>query len=80
MESCGLTADDYGFICYDEWEALEEIRDTVQVDIDEDGLPVMQEVVTRPARPASNRYSLRDGELMKFIAKGFDTRLAELEK
>lgn len=80
IESCGLTASDYGFICYDEWEAVEEIRETVQVDVDSDGLPVMQEVVTRPARPAGNRYSLRDGELMKFIAKGFDARLAELEK
>lgn len=80
MESCGLTTSDYGFICYDEWEALEEIRETVQVDVNAEGLPVMQEVVTRPARPAGNRYSLRDGELMKFIAKGFDARLAELEK
>ncbi len=79
LESCGLVASDYGFICYDEWEALEEIRETVQVDVDSDGLPVMQDVVTRPARPAGNRYSLRDGELMKFIAKGIDARLSLLE-
>lgn len=60
MESCGLDPFKYGFICFDEWGAVEN----------EDG-EITQE--------AGNRYSFRPDELLLFIARGFEARLAALE-
>lgn len=67
MELHGLDAFNYGFVCYDEWEELEEI-------LGEDG-EVMQ-----AARPAGNRYSFRMDELAMFILAGQNHRLEILEE
>ena len=60
MESCGLDPFAYGFICFDEWGAVET----------EDG---------ETTQEAGNRYSFRPDELLFFIARGFEARLAALE-
>lgn len=65
MESHGLDPFEYGFICYDEWEATDAVVD--------DG-EVMQ-----PAKEAGDRYSFRPDELLMFIARGHEERLARLE-
>lgn len=67
MELHGLDAFNYGFVCYDEWEELEEI-------LGEDG-EVVQE-----ARPAGDRYSFRMDELAMFILAGQNQRLEILEE
>lgn len=50
----GLNGFDYGILCYDEWEAEEEIRT-------EEG------EVLKPATSAGNRYGIRYDELFAFI-------------
>lgn len=65
MASHGLDPMRYGFVCYDEWDE--------QFEVVEDGS------VVQIHRPAGNRYSLRGEELLMFIARGFDARLAALE-
>lgn len=62
MKTHGLEPFRYGFVCYDEWEELPEVRD-------DDGL------VTQEYRPAGGRYSLRSGELAHFIMRGITARL-----
>lgn len=64
MKGHGLEPFDYGFICHDKWEARRAPRS--------DG---------RKGRliPAGDRYSFRVDELLLFIARGFDARLARLE-
>lgn len=79
LESQGLNAFDYAMVCYDEWEAIPEIKEVIQVDVDAEGNPVMEEVVTQQARPAGNRYSLRESQLHSFIARGIAARLEALE-
>lgn len=66
MESHGLDPFSYSFICYDEWDALSEVRGF-------DGN------IEREAEPAGNRYSFRFEGLLAFIASGFEARLAALE-
>ena len=60
MESCGLDPFAYGFICFDEWGAVET----------EDG---------ETTQEAGSRYSFRPDELLLFLARGFEARLAALE-
>jgi hypothetical protein len=72
MELHGLNPMRYGFICYDEWEAT-EARDA---EMDEDGNVITAAV---PARPAGDRYSFRPDELLLFLSRGFEARLAALE-
>ena len=54
FESEGLDVFAYGFVCYDEWEAMEEQKD-------KDG------VVIQEAKPAGKRYGVRYDELTVFI-------------
>lgn len=54
FEKHGLNADEYGMLCYDEWEASDEVKDA-------DGN------VIREAISAGNRYGLRYDELLSFI-------------
>lgn len=67
MQSHGLDPFQYGFICYDEWPELPEIRDA---DTGE---------VTQEHRPAGSRYSFRPDQLTLFIVRGLDARIAALE-
>ena len=54
FESEGLDPFAYGLLCYDEWEDKPE-------ELDDDG------VISIPAVPAGNLYSLRYEELLAFI-------------
>lgn len=54
FEAEGLVAEDYGILCYDEWDEQPEI-------VDEDGN------VTQEYRPAGSRYGVRYEELLAFI-------------
>ncbi len=65
-EKHGLDPFRYGFVCYDQWDELPEIRG-------EDGKIVQEH------RHAGNRYSLRPSELQFFIALGQEERLRRLE-
>ena len=67
LQSHGLEPFTYGFICYDQWEAVDPVYA-------EDGETVMQE-----GRNAGNRYSFRMDELALFIARGQAQRQDELE-
>lgn len=125
MESHGLNAYAYGFICYDEWDAeyqdhpaiyeqvivepeevevipaqTVEVQETVvidgeqrqitrQIEIPEqrriikeavigDG-PVRQEAWRETKREAGNSYGFRTDQLLLFIVRGFEARLAALE-
>lgn len=67
MESHGLNPFKYGFICYDKWDA-------------DPGYTTEDGDVIKEAKEAGDRYSMRPDELLLFLARGFDARLAELEK
>lgn len=54
FESEGLNANDYGLVCYDEWEATEEQKDK-------------EGIVIQEAKPAGKRYGIRYDELSMFI-------------
>lgn len=54
FEKYGLNAMQYAMVCYDEWEAQEEVKD-------EEGN------ITQEYRPAGNRYGIRYEELLCFI-------------
>jgi len=64
MTAHGLDAQQYGFICYDQWDA-----DTVQTG------PDTFETHGAPG----DRWGFRVDELLLFIARGFDARLYALE-
>ena len=70
MESFGLDAMSYGFICYDSWDAEEP-----EVVIDDEG--ETREVSS--GREAGNRYAFRMDQLLMFIAAGQEHRLTKLE-
>lgn len=67
LRSHGLDPFTYGFICYDQWDELPEIRD-------EEGR-IVQEF-----SPAGDRYSFRMDELLAFIARGLAHRLDAVEQ
>lgn len=54
FESEGLDASNYGLFCYDEWGAVEELKDE-------------QGNVSRPAVTAGNAYGVRYDELFTFV-------------
>lgn len=64
MESYDMDPFEHGFICYDKWDA--------EYQIDEAG-------ETRCTLEAGDRYSFRDGELMKFIAAGIIANQAKVQ-
>lgn len=66
LESHGLDPFAYGFICYDEWGELPEIRGEAGE-------------VVQAHRLAGDRYSFRMDELLAFIARGIAHRLDEVE-
>lgn len=65
MDDHDLNPYAYGFICYDRWDAQEEVT--------EDG------EVVQPHRPAGDRYSFRMDQLILFIARGQEERLRRIE-
>ena len=67
LRSHGLDPFAYGFICYDQWDELPEIRD-------EEGEIVQEH------RPTGDRYSFRMDELLAFIARGLAHRLDTMEQ
>jgi hypothetical protein len=67
MESHNLDPMAYGFVCYDEWDEVHEIYDEETGEINQQYMA------------AGNRYSFREGQLLMFIAKGFEARLSALE-
>lgn len=88
MQSHGLDPFAYGFICYDEWPELPEIRNEwpAQPDVVDDFGVVVSEAqeagfeVVQEFRAAGNRYSFRMDELLAFIARGISHRLSEVER
>jgi hypothetical protein len=63
LESHGLSAFDYSFICYDQWDdEYEEV----------DGVSTL-------VAPAGDIFSFRMDGLLAFIARGFEQRLSALE-
>ncbi len=77
MESHGLDPFAYGFICYDQWSA----RDEVLMEVDS------EQVTAVPGMDAGDLYSFRPSELLFFILAGmaerqsqFETRLKALEQ
>jgi hypothetical protein len=67
MQAHGLDPMSYGFICYDRWDELPEVSEP------ETG------TITQTFRPAGDRYSFRQDELLLFMARGFAARLDALE-
>lgn len=85
MRGQGLEPMRYGFICYDQWpqETIPARTESRRTGIcDASGSPLMEEVIVEPAReiPAGNRFGFRIDELLMFIARGFEARLAALEE
>ena len=74
MEGFGLQPLDYGFICFDQWDATEA---EFVVETDKDGNE--NRVMVSDAREAGSAYSFRHDELLLFLARGFDGRLSDLE-
>jgi hypothetical protein len=66
MESHGLDPMAYGFICYDEWDA-------VAAEVDEEG------TVIRPAVAAGSRYGFRTDQLSFFLIRGLVADNAEIK-
>ena len=69
LQSHNLNPFEYGFICFDEWEAQEEIIESWDDDFDEDGYLVRQagSEVVQKYREAGSRYAVRYDELAMFI-------------
>ena len=83
MTSHGLDPMAYGFICFDEWDALTH-RAAVEAKsevLDEQGNVVQPAVDAQDAiiQPAGERYGFRTDQLLFFIARGFEARLSALE-
>ncbi len=86
MGDNGLDPYKYGFICYDEWPE-KIINHGAEYEPVESGiLDALGSVVEKMLRPAwtetipgGNRYSFRTDELLLFMARGFEARLANLE-
>lgn len=78
MESAGLDAFAYGFVCYDSW--MDEYEDEYEEVVSDEGLltkvPTGKKVIVREA---GDIYSLRDHELYKFLIRSQDQRLFEIE-
>lgn len=83
MKSHGLDPMAYGFICFDKWEAIvhQAATDAKDAVVDEDGNVVTPAIEAQDAiiQPAGERYGFRTDQLLMFIARGFEARLAALE-
>lgn len=88
LRSHGLDPFAYGFICYDQWDELPEIRyewGALPQVVDDFGnlLQEAQEAgfeIVQEHRPAGDRYSFRMDELLAFIARGLVHRLDSVEQ
>lgn len=93
MEQCGLDPYDYGFICHDQWDdefiehpAVEAVEGRPAV-VTEQGFVLAPAIEAAPAREArieqtqqaGDRYAFRVHELLLFIARGMEARIAALE-
>ncbi|MGV0269032.1 phage tail-collar fiber domain-containing protein [Klebsiella michiganensis] len=88
MGKYGLDWKNYAAFCYDRWEAVEEITESVP-EIKDDAGNILQEgtvVVTQQGREAGDRYSFRKEELLSWILraviaknKSIEDRLSALE-
>ncbi len=87
LEAHGLDPFAYGFICFDEWDEQQEIREewgAMPQVVDDLGNLVQEAMeagfeVVQEYRPAGNRYSFRMDELLAFIARGLAHQLATIE-
>lgn len=87
LESHGLDPFAYGFICYDKWDELPEIRDEWEASpqvVDDFGNLVQEAQgagfeIVQEHRPAGDRYSFRMDELLAFIAAGQQARISAIE-
>lgn len=75
MTSHGLDPTQYGFICYDSWDAYDTITQMETID------PATEEVIPEVVQhtPAGDKYGFRTDELMFFLARGLDARIAAIE-
>jgi len=64
FESEGLIAEDYGVLCYDEWEELPEIYTDI---LDSSGNPTGEKELSQTYKAAGNGYGVRYDELFAFI-------------
>ncbi len=88
LRSHGLDPFAYGFICYDKWDELPEIRNEWEAlpQVVDDFGNLVQEAreagfeVVQEYRPAGDRYSFRMDELLAFIARGLAHRLDAVEQ
>lgn len=72
MAARGLEPLRYAFICHDAWQA-----ESAEPEVRDETGNVMR--AATPGRPAGDLYSLRPDELVLFIARGQEARLAALE-
>lgn len=78
MTAHGLDAFAYGFICYDAWQELPEVREEWEAlpQVVDDFGNIVQEQreagfeILRAHRPAGDRYSFRMDELLAFVLAG----------
>lgn len=88
LQAHGLDPFNYGFICYDEWPEIPEIRQEWPAQprvVDDFGDLVCEareagHQVLRSYRPAGDRYSFRMDELLAFIVRGMAHRLDAVEQ
>jgi hypothetical protein len=84
MESYNLDAMAYGFICYDEWEDEYEEHPAIYHKITNEFGDVVDGDIkdaawTEHKRKAGNTYGFRVDQLLLFISKGYEKRLADIE-
>lgn len=85
FERHGLDAHDYGFFCYDQWDAVPaEYRDATKEEIDNgEVLPPATTVLVSPAIEAGNKYGIRYEEALALEAalqrRNYQRLLARVE-
>ena len=82
MQSHGLDAFNYGFICFDKWDDQYVDVEVPEEYVDEEGQTQTRPVKTGEKRlvlAAGEKYGFRTDQLLMFIARGFEARLAALE-
>ncbi len=63
FEAQGLSAEDYGVLCYDEWEETSKTVEVSPAEYDLDGNVVIEAQFAEKVTPAGNRYGVRYDEL-----------------
>jgi chemotaxis protein histidine kinase CheA len=69
LDANGLEPFNYGFVCYDKWDDVFVEHEAIK-DVD---------AWTEQTQKAGERYAFRLDELLMFISRGFEARLATLE-